>query len=255
MCTLLFAWSAHPKYRLVMAGNRDEFYDRATAAAHWWLDAPELFGGRDLVAGGTWLGVTAGGRLAALTNYRDPKAIVEDAPSRGLLVSGFLKGDASPEEFVEALRRSGQTYSGYNLLFGEADRLYCYSNKSDQLIRLQPGIYGLSNNQLDTPWPKVVRGKAALARLLQSGDFGTEDLFAIISDTTKAPDQELPHTGITLEWERLLSSLFITSERYGTRSSTILLLDQDFQATFIERSFNGGTPKDVTMSFDWSRRS
>ena len=252
MCTLLLAYRAHPRYRLILAANRDEFYQRPTAAAAFWEDAPHLFAGRDLVHGGTWLGITKTGRIAALTNYREPHAATQHGPSRGQLVSEFLKGAGGAEEFVAGLRREGVPYRGYSLLVGETDRLYCYSNRDDQAIRITPGIHGLSNHLLNTPWPKVVRGKEALARVLAADQFRTEDLFSVLADATPAPDDQLPDTGVGLETERLLSPIFIASERYGTRCSSLLLVDSDGHATFVERSFDGGAPRDTTVSLDWS---
>jgi uncharacterized protein with NRDE domain len=252
MCTVLLAYQADPRYRLILAANRDEFYQRPTARASYWDDASHLFAGRDLVHGGTWLGVTTRGRIAALTNYRQPKESGLHGLSRGHLVSEYLSGEKSAQEYLEALREKGGSYSGYNLLFGDPDRLYCYSNKSGDSVRIAPGIHGLSNHLLNTPWPKVERGKQSLARLLEAGSFSEEDLFAILADSTKAPDEQLPDTGVGLELERLLSSIFITSERYGTRSSTILLVDQDFQATFVERNFDGSEVRDTKVCFDWS---
>jgi uncharacterized protein with NRDE domain len=252
MCTLLLAASAHPRYKLVVAANRDEFYDRPTAKAAFWDDAPDVFAGRDLVHLGTWLGVTRTGRIAALTNFREPQEQRPDAPSRGLLVSDYLKGGDGAESYLEGVRQSGIPYSSYNLLAGGAEGLYWYSNKTDVIAPIDGGIFGVSNHLLDTPWPKVVRGKEALARVLEKDDFSPEELFAILADRTQAPDGELPDTGVALEWERLLSSIFIASENYGTRCSTILLVDRDLQATFIERTFDGGAVRDTQASFDWS---
>ena len=240
MCLLLIAYDVHPRYRCIVAANRDEFYDRPTAAAAFWEDAPELLAGRDLVHGGTWLGITRGGRFASLTNYREPPAARKDAPSRGELVSGFLKSKIGPREYLERLRLEGPAYNGYNLLLGDAAGLFCYSNKGGPVVRLTPGIHGLSNHLLDTPWPKVVRGRDLLAKAVTAGDFSREDLFAILADRTRAPAELLPDTGVGPDLERVLSSIFITSERYGTRSSTILLIEADRRMTFVERSFNGG---------------
>lgn len=252
MCTLLLAYRAHPRFRLILAANRDEYYERPTAAAHFWDDAPQLFAGRDLVHGGTWLGVTSAGRIAALTNYRDPADLHKHGPSRGRLVSGFLQTADDPEQYVAQLRREGLPYGGYNLLLGDPERLFCYSNKTDTLIRIEPGIHGLSNHLLNTPWPKVQRGKAGLARLLAEEEFSPEELFALLADQTHPPDELLPDTGVGLELERLLSPAFIKSERYGTRCSTLLLVDNDGRASFVERSFEGKTPKDAAVCFDWS---
>ena len=251
MCTLLVAYEAHPRYRLILAANRDEFYQRPTAAAGFWQEAGDVFAGRDLVHGGSWLGVTSSGRIAALTNYRQGTAGAHGL-SRGHLVSEYLKGELSVQEYLETLRGNTAGYSGYNVVLGDTDRLYCYSNKNDAIIRIEPGVHGLSNHLLNTPWPKVVRGKEALARALEQEKVSREELFAILADSTKAPDEQLPDTGVGLELERLLSSIFISSERYGTRSSTILLVDRQHQATFVERSFDQGRSRDTEISFDWS---
>ncbi|HJV64496.1 MAG TPA: NRDE family protein [Geomonas sp.] len=250
-CTLLLANQAHPQYRLVLAANRDEFYDRPTAAASFWEDAPQVFGGRDLVHGGTWLAVTTTGRIAALTNYREAQEARKDGPSRGELVSEFVKGDATPDAYLARLRAKASFYNGYNLIVGDADRLLYYSNRSDRVTVVNAGFHGVSNHLLDTPWPKVVRGKAALARVLDGGAVAPQSLFDILADTTKAPDAELPDTGVGLEWERLLSSIFITSERYGTRSSSVLLVDRDLRAIFIERNFDGKEVRDRRTEFAW----
>ncbi len=252
MCTLLIAYEAHPRYRLVLAANRDEYYQRATAAAHFWEDAPSIFAGRDLVHGGTWLGVTADGRLAALTNYREGQVAAKHGPSRGKLVSDFLAEETAAERFAERARDHGPC-SGYNLIMGDRRGLFYYSNRSEQPIRrVEPGIHGLSNHLLDTPWPKVALGKERLARVLAAEDFAVEELFEILADRVKAPDEQLPDTGVGLELERLLSSIFIESERYGTRSSTVLLMDREGQASLVERTFDGGTSRDVKATFDWS---
>ena len=249
MCLVLIAYKVHPRYPLILAANRDEFYDRPTATASYWEEAPELFAGRDLVHRGTWLGVTRGGRCAALTNYREPHAARQDAPSRGGLVSGFLRSEVGPKDYLARLQGKAAAYNGFNLLLGDPDGLYCYSNKSGQAVRLSPGIHGLSNHLLDTPWPKVVRGRDTLSELAQRGDFSREELFAILGDRSQAPDGELPDTGVGLELERLLSSIFIVSERYGTRSSTVLLIDADRRVSFVERSFDGGPAHDAETCF------
>jgi len=253
MCTLLLALRAHPRYPLILAANRDEYYQRPTAGAALWQDAPQLFAGRDLVHGGTWLGITSTGRISALTNYRQPADLVSHGgPSRGLLVSGFLQGEGGAKEYVASLRNSAAPFGGYNLLMGGRDELFCYSSKSDELVRIAPGIHGLSNHLLDTPWPKVTRGKDALAGLLAAGRFSHHDLFAILADRTRPPDEQLPDTGVGLELERLLSPIFIESERYGTRCSSVLLVESDWRATFVERSFDGAAVRESSVSFDWS---
>ena len=252
MCTLLLAFRAHPRYPLVLAANRDEYYQRPTAAAAFWEDAPQLFAGRDLVHGGTWLGITSTGRISALTNYREPVDLVRHGPSRGRLVSGFLQGEGEAGGYVARVRNSPAPFGGYNLLMGEKDDLCCYSSKTDELVPITPGIHGLSNHLLDTPWPKVVRGRDALAHLLAAGRLSHQDLFAILADRTRPPDEQLPDTGVGLEMERLLSPIFIESERYGTRCSSVLVVDSDWQASFVERSFDGGTMRESSVVFDWS---
>lgn len=251
MCTLLLAYRAHPRYPLVLLANRDEYYQRPTARASFWEDAPQLFGGRDLLHGGTWLGITTTGRIAALTNYRDPADLVRHGLSRGRLVSGFLKGAGEAEEYLECLKEAGP-FGGYNLLVGMPRRLHCYSSKTDEAVLLEPGIHGLSNRLLNTPWPKVVRGKQALKHALTAGEPDLEGLFAILSDRTRPPDDQLPDTGVGLELERLLSPIFIESERYGTRSSSVLMVRHDGEARFVERSLEGGRWSDAAVTMDWS---
>jgi len=250
MCLILMAYQVHCRYRLILLANRDEFYDRPSAAAAYWEDAPQLLAGRDLVHRGTWLGVTRGGRFAALTNYREPSAHRKEAPSRGALTSDFLSSETSAQEYLERLRGDGAKYNGCNLLVGDPEGVYCYSNKSGEVARLAPGIHGLSNHLLDTPWPKVVRGREALAAVTAAGEFSREDLFGILADRTRPPDELLPDTGVGLELERLLSSIFIASERYGTRCSTILLIGTDGGVTLVERSFNGGEVARGEVSFE-----
>lgn len=223
MCLILAAWRAHPEYSLVVAANRDEFHARPTASAGFWPDAPHVLAGRDLEGGGTWLGITTGGRFAALTNYRDPARVVAGAPSRGELVRRFLAGDESPRHFRDWLQEVGGRYNGFNLLFGDSESLHAYSNCGTAPGELAPGIYGLSNHLLDTPWPKVAQGKSELALALEAlPDDGP--LIDLLRDDRIAPDELLPRTGVNLEWERLLSAAFIRSPRYGTRSSTVLLV-------------------------------
>jgi uncharacterized protein with NRDE domain len=240
MCLILFSYKQHPVYPLILAANRDEFLERPTAPADFWPDAPTVLAGRDLVGGGSWLGVTRGGRLAALSNYRDFSRREKGERSRGLLVSDFLRGEKGPAAYLEQVAQERGSYKSFNLLVGDRLELYCYSSRRDGIRRLTPGLYGLSNHLLDTPWPKVERGKEALAALLaQGGNPHPEDLFALMADTARPDDALLPDTGIGLEWERILSSPFIVSPRYGTRSSTVVLFGGDGAGTFIERTFRG----------------
>ncbi len=234
MCLILVAWRMNERFPLVVAANRDEFYARETESARWWPDNPEIFAGRDLQAGGTWLGATRTGRFAALTNYRDPQRQRKDAPTRGTLVSDFLNGNQTAAEYLSQIRGDASVFNGFNLFVGDRGGLFCYSNVDDRLHVLQPGLHGISNELLDSPWPKLVRGKAAVATALPELP-DTASLFAALADRTIVPDNELPDTGVSIEWERLLSPPFIQSANYGTRCSTVLLMGEDLY--FEERSF------------------
>lgn len=225
MCTLLFASELHPRYPLVVAANRDEFYGRPTAPAGWWPEAPQVFAGRDLQAGGTWFGVTRGGRWAALTNVRDPSDRSPRARSRGELVAGFLLGAAPAGEYLAGV--AGPQYAGFNLVVGDEAGVWYMSNQSGHPRRLGPGLYGLSNAGLDTPWPKVVRGKGGLAGLLAGEAIEVGAIMRLLADRTIAPDAALPDTGVGLELERALSPLCIAMPGYGTRVSTAMLVGAD----------------------------
>jgi uncharacterized protein with NRDE domain len=252
MCLLLFAFKSHPAYKLILAANRDEYYERPTSPSAFWKDAPHLLAGRDLRAGGTWFGITRNGRLAAITNYRDPATVKKNAPSRGNIVTGFLLGGQDPAEYLQTLAQQADKYNGFNLIVGTNDRLYWYSNHGDGIHRLSPGIHGLSNHLLNTAWPKVTRGKDALARLLSEGSNPqAEDLFRILGDRTIPGDKSLPHTGVGLEWERILSPIFITSPTYGTRSSTLLFVDLKNRITFAERTYDSRPDDPTTVRFEF----
>jgi len=225
MCLILINWKSLENTPLVVAANRDEVMSRRTRPAAFWPDAPDVLAGRDLLHGphgGTWLGITRAGRFAALTNYRDPALTRDDLLSRGELVANFLRGTLRPEDYLVTLRESAARYNPYNLVFGDSDSLWYYSNVSDAGHALPPGIYGLSNHLLDTPWPKVARAKSALREALAALPW-REPLFDLLRDDTPAPDHALPRTGVSLEWERLLSSAFIRGASYCTRSSTVVV--------------------------------
>jgi len=237
VCLILVAWRAHANYPLVVAANRDEYFKRRTASADFWRDHPHVLAGRDLEAGGTWLGITHAGRFAALTNFRDPTQHQPDAPSRGQLVADFLTGSDPIDSYLDALPAAA--YNGFNLLLGDGRRLVAYSNVSLQRHKLAPGIYGLSNHLLDTPWPKVGAGKTALNAALAALPDETA-LFRLLRDDTVHPDADLPATGVPLEWERLLSAAFIRSPDYGTRCSTVVKVGADRTASFDEQSWLPG---------------
>ena len=235
MCVLFIAYRKHPRHPLVVLANRDEFYDRPTAPATRWEDHPDVTAGRDLVAGGTWLGITETGKFAAVTNYRDPER-QQGSVSRGRLVADFLIEGISAENYVEQIAATAEKYSGFNLVIADPNGLYYVSNASrEQPRKLEPGIYGLSNHLLNTPWPKVSSGLAAFEKLIEGNAFIEERAFDLLADETLAADDELPDTGIGLEKERLLSSIFIRSPVYGTRSSTIVLADQNWDLSLEER--------------------
>jgi uncharacterized protein with NRDE domain len=237
MCLILFAYRAHPEYRLVIAANRDEWFRRPTAAAGFWADAPEIFAGRDLEQRGTWLGVTTTGRFAAITNFRDPANQRPDAPSRGHLVSDFLRARVTPAAYLERLRPDAGAYNGFSLLVADGASLCFFSNREGAIRSLAPGVYGLSNDLLDVPWPKVRTGKDRLARELE-GRLDADALLALLDDTGTAPDAELPRTGVGIEWERKLSAARTLTDGYGTRSSTTVLVGVDDGVEFLERSFD-----------------
>jgi uncharacterized protein with NRDE domain len=236
MCLLLIANNAHKKYKLIIAANRDEFYERPAAAAAFWEDYPMVLAGKDLKAGGTWLGITKGGRVAAITNYRSGLSQKENSPSRGDLTKNFLISDISPRDYYEKIKKNAGDYNKFNLVFGTTDELFYYSNVTGVFEKIGTGVSGLSNCLLDTPWPKVNTSKLKLQGLL-SGEPETSPLLAILSDPTKFPDNLLPDTGIPVELERYLSAVFIKTPVYGTRASTIIKISYENEVHFVEESF------------------
>lgn len=232
-----------------MAANREEVYDRPTAPAAFWDDAANVLAGRDLLQGGTWLGITRQGRFAALTNFRGPKSNRSDRPSRGHLVSEFLVGTESTHSYMAHVCEHAQQYNGFSLLVGDGDELLYYSNREGKSRQLVSSLYGLSNHLLDTPWPKLVRGKRELNRLLlAANEPNADELFTILADSTMADDDELPNTGIGINNERLLSPLFVNAGNYGTRSSTVVLIDKTGNVTFVERTFDRRPDRYSTVS-------
>lgn len=235
MCLIVFAWKLVPQCPLVLAANRDEFFERPTRAAGWWDDHPSVYAGRDLQAGGTWLGVDRSGRVAALTNIRNGQQVATDKRSRGELVANFLSGNAAPRAYLDQVRETASDYNGFNLLVGDEQGLYWVSNGAGIAFKsLEPGIYGLSNGSLDTPWPKVVQAKAQFASLLCTGA-PDDAYYEMLADTTRPADSRLPDTGVSLDWERLLSPICIESDTYGTRASSIVRLHAGGHAELRER--------------------
>lgn len=233
MCLIVVGWRVHPDYPLVVAANRDEFYARPSSPIAHWPDAPQVIGGLDLEVGGTWLGITESGRFAAVTNVREP-AMAKGERSRGALTRDFLTADASAEDF--AAKIDGGRYSGFNLLLGDGDSLVYCSNRDGQPRRLAPGIYGLSNHLLDSPWPKLLAARQSFGEALP-GLPDESAFFRLLADQTIVDDENLPATGVSIEWERLLSAIFVKSENYGTRASTLVWQGADGTVTIHEQSF------------------
>jgi uncharacterized protein with NRDE domain len=255
MCLIVFAWRTHPRYRLIVAANRDEYFGRPSAPAGFWEDPPPILAGRDLEAGGTWLGITPGGRFAALTNYRNPADRRPLAPSRGGLVSDFLSGTAKPLRYLEALEKRSADYNGFSLLVGDAASLYFFSNRGGSVTRVEPGVHGLSNHLLDTPWPKITKSKAWLEAQLDA-PLNVDAAFRLLDDRQRAPNGELPSTGVSLELEERLSAIRIPAVGgYGTRCSTVVAFANDGKVEFHERSFreDGGESGTVAYRFTLDR--
>jgi uncharacterized protein with NRDE domain len=235
LCLIVVAWRARADLPLVVAANRDEWRDRPAEAAHWWGDHPGLLAGRDLKAGGTWMGITRAGRFAAVTNFRDPSDKRSTARSRGGLVTEFLLGHEPPQPFLASLAAHVHDYNGFNLILGDGEGLYYYASREGAARAIEPGVHGLSNHLLDEPWPKVIRARAAMRHALADRDPALR-LFDVLSDTEGAPDEELPDTGVGIELERRLAAPLITGVTYGTRASTVLKVAADGAVHLEERS-------------------
>ena len=237
MCLLAFAWRVHRGFPLILVGNRDEFHDRSAEPAHWWTSPEGILAGRDLQAGGSWLGLNRGGRFAVVTNYREPGVVTSGRRSRGELVVDFLSSSATTEEWMDELAEHLDEYGGFNLVIGDGNQLHYLTNRGEGRRSLEPGIYGLSNRRLDTPWPKVVAARSGLRQLIDDDRVDPKSLFDLLSDRTPAPDDQLPLTGVPLEWERALSASFIDGPEYGTRASTVVRIDTEDAIEFEERRF------------------
>ncbi|MBN3966695.1 NRDE family protein [Pseudomonas gregormendelii] len=234
MCLIVFAWRPGHAQPLIVAANRDEFYARPSLPLAQWSQAPQVYAGRDLEAGGTWLGIGANGRFAALTNIRDPHQ-PPARKSRGELVARFLSGDIPIDDYLNDVVGRSVEYAGFNLLVGNNHELWHFNARESEAVMLQPGVYGLSNAGLDTPWPKLLKARSALERALD--DPQPDVLLALLNDPQTADFAELPDTGVGLATEALLSSVFIASPTYGTRASTALIVQADGTRHMVERSF------------------
>lgn len=256
MCLLAFNWNNHPRYKLILVANRDEFFERPSQQLHQWDSG--IYAGKDLRAGGTWLGLHPNGRFAALTNYRDLKNPQQYEKSRGDLVKDFLEGNVKPYDYLKEIEAEMQDYEGFNLLVGDQENLYYLSNKSSKGVqRLEPGTYGLSNALLETPWRKLVKAKESLKEHIEAENFQVESLMkGQHSRETEAPEL-LPDTGATPEQEILLSAQFINvGNYYGTVNSTVLLLGHDGKVQMVERVFDQvkGVHEDTELSFKINSR-
>ena len=255
MCLIILAWKARADLPLVVAANRDEWRDRPAEPARWWPDHPEMLAGKDLEAGGTWMGITRGGRFAAVTNFRDPSERRSTARSRGTLVTEFLLGAESPPDFLARLASSASEYNGFNLVIGDGATLWYYSSREDKAREIEPGVHGLSNNLLNEPWPKVVKGRAKMREALRDND-PTPQLFELLSDHSFVDDTQLPRTGVGIDWERRLAMALITGADYGTRASTVLTVDAAGNARFEERVLGPqGDVAHVTVNGETAQRS
>jgi len=252
MCLIFLSLNNHPSYKLIVAANRDEFYQRQTAPADFWADQPNIVAGRDLEASGTWMGMNKNGRISMVTNYRDLKNLKQQAPSRGALVSDYLIGEELPETYLKKIEPQASAYNGFNLLVGDSNELYYLSNYKEGVHRLEKGIHGLSNALLNTPWPKVERGKQNFEQVIKHSVIDANQLFELLRDEQRSPDEKLPDTGVGLERERMLSSMFIKSPNYGTRCSTVLLVDKQHQVTYMERVYDLQTFDFTTRTFTFS---
>jgi uncharacterized protein with NRDE domain len=254
MCLIAFAWNAHPAYRLILGANRDEWHDRPAAPAAWWNDHPQILAGRDLKAGGTWMGVTRGGRFAAVTNFRDPADKKSTARSRGELVTAFLLSNATPEAFLSKTKRQAHEYNGFNLIVGDGNSLAYFGSHTGAIEILDPGVYALSNHTLNEPWPKVTVAKSALDAILRAEmaeDARRLSIYDVLSNDAAAPDDALPDTGVGIKWERVLSSALIVTPEYGTRASTILSVANSGDVWFGERSLASDGSVCHTAEFDF----
>lgn len=242
MCLIVINWQTDPRYPLIVAANRDEFFIRPTAPLAWWPDPPDILAGRDLAGGGTWLGITRNGRFAAITNYRDPARLRGDAPSRGRLVSDFLTGTETPAAYLQRIESAARACNGFNLLVADTHELWWHSNVNGEMRQLEPGNHGVSNHLLDTPWPKLLKAKQTFAAALPHLP-ATDKLFTLLHDESEHPDEVLPSTGVSLELERKLSAIFVKTQGFNTRSSAVVWRDAAGNISFEEQNWlEDGTP-------------
>ena len=241
MCLIVLAYKYVPGIPLFFAGNRDEFYDRPTEKAHIWNTKPKMIAGKDLKAGGTWLGLTVNGKIAAITNHRNMNQNKPDAPSRGHIVKDALTSSNTTEHYLQELKSEAQEYNGFNLITGSREKLFYFSNQTMQIKELKPGIYALSNALLNTPWPKAEWAKDQFKQILDSGEHSTSRCFSILKNEDTYPVKKLPETGLSSEMEKAVSAVFIKTEEYGSRCSTVVKLLNDHTFYFEERTYRAGS--------------
>ncbi len=249
MCLVVFAWKMHPKYHLVLAANRDEFHQRPAQELHWWPDHPDILAGRDLQAGGSWLAVSRQGRFATVTNYREQLSQRPGLRSRGEIITNFVGSDRPVGTFVSSI--DGDDYAGFSLLAADRNELWCVSNRGDEAVQLTPGIYGLSNASLDTPWTKLVRTRDALRSLITAGKLDETALFRIMADRTPAPIEDVEAGNLPFVLARALTSPHIVSAEYGTRCATAVTWSKEEKISVCERRFNaaGNASGETRFSF------
>ncbi len=237
MCLILFGINNHPKYHLILAANRDEFYNRPTLAAHWWQGSSNILGGRDGKSQGTWLAINRSGKIAAVTNYRDIKNNKTDALSRGKLTQTFLESTKSPQNYLQTLKSNAHLYNGFNLLLYKKKQLFYFSNYENKIRTLESGFYGLSNGLLNNSWPKVKNGKKTLENSVKK-TFTSKDIFELLQDKQEPSEDFLPRTGLPVDWEKALSRTFIQKDGYGTRCSTLILITYQGEVEYKELTYN-----------------
>lgn len=252
MCLIFLSYKQNKEYPLIVLANRDEFYKRPTQSAHYWQENPNILAGKDLEGGGTWMGITKNGYMAMLTNYRDIANIKPNAPTRGKLVSDYLHGEFSAKEYLKALSKTGSSYNGYSLITGSFNDPWYYSNYDKKIAQLGTGLYGLSNALLNSKWPKVETGKEELAPLLLEDKIDKEALFRLMTNLDLAKDNQLPETGLPLEKERAISSRFINIEGYGTRCTTLIMVDKNGKVDFTERQYENGVASGEENNFGFN---
>ena len=252
MCLLVFAWNCHTDYRLILAGNRDEFYARPTRPAQWWQHPPEVLAGRDLRSGGTWLGVSRKGRFGIVTNFRDYAGGGSEGPSRGSMIPDFATTDTSVESYCERVVAHADKYAPFSFVFGDMTTMHYLSNRAEALSPLPPGIHGLSNQALDSDWPKLSRTKARFKEFLDRDSIDPSALLEMLADREPASDEALPDSDLSPELEKRLSAPFVVTPRYGTRSSTVLTIRNDGEIRFTEHSFESDGSFGGNRSFEFA---